>query len=121
MAVFFNRELVPLWEVLAEGCPEGTGLLGHDVTVDEKGRLDVTPTEGGDKVRYTQTHRERITLGAAHTVIGTPRPHRPLVNQRPVSHCSSVSCVFSADTSITSCLVRVFPTRWPSWGYSPTT
>lgn len=56
MAVFFNRELVPLWEVLAEGCPEGTGLLGHDVTVDEKGRLDVTPTEGGDKVRHTEAH-----------------------------------------------------------------
>lgn len=50
MAVFFNRELLPLYEVLAEACPEGTGLLGHEVTVGDKGELHVAPKQDGPKV-----------------------------------------------------------------------
>ncbi|TFJ79865.1 hypothetical protein NSK_008799 [Nannochloropsis salina CCMP1776] len=61
-AVFYNKELVPIFEVLAD-LPDGTGLQGHSVTVGARGGIELVPLTDEKRRSITFKNKEPMEVG----------------------------------------------------------
>jgi hypothetical protein len=97
-AVFFNRELLPLFEVLAE-LPDGAGLQGHEVRTGNKGEIEVEPIADFTGDRYfvpkegLPDKAAFIGLFANDLAIGGPNPPKSKEEYEAASETGNIAAL----------------------------